>query len=130
MCELPVAVAVPAIALADLPVTMLPAVLLGDLPFALEGGGTGQQIERSDDMGRRWTGTLDEHGRPRAWTLWRDDRPLVWWQATEDGAILSHREGAQVLWTVVADEPLPGPLPKVDVPDGYASGNCDAQGLS
>jgi hypothetical protein len=129
-CEMRGEVAVPAIALSDLPVAMLPRVLLGELPFVLPAGRQPPEIDFTDASGRRWTARLTGDGRPERWTLWADDRPLVWWQAMEQGAVLSHLDGAQVLWTVIADEALAGPVEALEIPDGYASGNCDEQGLS
>lgn len=114
-----------AIALSELPVDMLPRVLLGELPFEAPAEGDSDELDLVDSEGRRWTAKLGADSRPASWTLWEDTRAVVWWRVTDEGAILSHRGGAQVSWAIVAEEPLVGPLPALEEPAGYTTGQCD-----
>lgn len=130
-CRLEGDVVVRSIALSELPVASLPRVLFGDPPIAppLE-----VTVPRQGEIEyvageRRWS-VRYEGGRAVSWTLWEDHRPLVWWQLDGSGGILSHRNGAQVLWRTATDERVPGDLETLTVPDGYSSGQCDADDLS
>lgn len=129
-CLLAGDVVVRAIALSELPVSTLSRVLLGELPFVDGGVGDSGEMDVVDGAGRRWTAKRGDDGHPVTWTLWDEDQPLVWWQKTGDGAILSHRGGAQVTWTLIADEPLKVRLPILEVPTDYQVGQCDDPDLS
>jgi len=123
-------VVVRAIALAELPVLILPRVLLGELPFA-GGRETGSaELDVIDSRHRRWTATMAEDGHAVAWTLWQNDQAMIWWRKTDDGAILSHRGGAQVTWTLIADEILETVPPSLEPPVEYEPGHCDESDLS
>lgn len=128
-CRLGSDVSVRAVALSELPVATLPRVLFGELPsppaagVALPAAG---EIDFVAADGRRWSAQLEE-GRPVSWTLWRQGAPLVWWlRAADGGGILSHRDGAQALWTTVAQERLAGTVAPLSVPADYSVGRCDA----
>jgi len=130
ICRFAGDVVIRAIALSELPVSMLPSVLLGELPFDASPAEPSGELDHVDGAGRRWTATLGDDRRPERWSLWEGARPLVWWQATDEGAILSHRGGAQVTWTIVADEPLDGPMSPLEEPAGYGPGRCDEPDVS
>lgn len=130
VCRFDGDVVIEAIALGELPVSLLPRVLSGSLPFAEPAGLSTGEIDHVDVDGRRWTATVDDDRRPERWTLWQDGEALVWWQATDDGAILSHRGGAQVIWTLVAEEPLESPMAALEAPSDYRPGQCDESDVS
>lgn len=131
-CHLGGEIVVRAVALSELPVSTLPRVLSGDLPLAppadvelpLDG-----EIEFRARDGRQWSARYRD-GTLATWTLWRDGSPLVWWQRSGEGGVLSHLDGAQVLWKTVTLERSTEDLPPLEVPAGYAAGTCDGDDLS
>lgn len=133
-CDLPAEIRLPQIVLANLPVRSLPLVLLGHLPSVpatpLEDPGSGRQrLEYTDAAGRRWSAVMVA-GEAESWTLWKDDRPLLWWSRQPAGGILSAREGAQFRWRESVSESLSGALMPLEIPVEYEVGECDAEGLS
>lgn len=117
-------VAVEAASLSVVPVDDLPAVLLGRLPASLREGGTLAGRHRwVDGRGRRWS-VETAAGRVEAWTLWQDDRPLAWYRRLDDGGMLSHRLGEQFRWQQTVSEPLPTPLPHLEVPPAWQRRPC------
>jgi hypothetical protein len=118
-------VRVPEAALAALPLEMLPLVLLGRLPVAVdERDAAAGKIDVLDSLGRRWTARLEE-GAPKSWTLWRAEEPSVWWLAQPRGGILSHRSGSQFRWRESVAEALDGALEPQPPPSDYAQVECD-----
>jgi hypothetical protein len=127
-------VVVAAIALAELPVSLLPRVMAGELPVEKPTGaepGEDGEIPRWPGEGtREWSATFDSEGRIERWTLWVDTEPLLWFRAQAEGGMLSHRRGAQVVWSRVAEEPLAAELTPFEIPPGYARDSCDDQNAS
>lgn len=117
-----------------LPLSALPAVLLGRLPAAPRGGRAalqGEELSFRDAAGRRWTATLGpaaaEGGTPLRWTLWNGGEPAVWWRLLDDRSMLSdRRRGLQMTWREVGREPLAADLGAPAAPDDYAPGVCGA----
>jgi hypothetical protein len=133
-CDLPTEVRLPQLVLAKLPVRSLPLVLLGHLPSPsaqpLEDPGAGRRrLEYTDGAGRRWTAVVVS-GEAESWTLWEDDRPLLWWSRQTGGGILSAQEGAQFRWRESVSETLTGVMTPLEIPVEYEVGDCDAEGLS
>jgi hypothetical protein len=122
-------VVLPAIALAELPVSLLPRVLAGELPVRLPAGIVavpgGAAVHWPGEGTREWSVALDSEGRVARWTLWVDGEPLLWFRAERNGGMLSHRRGAQVVWSRVTQEPLAQELTPLVTPSGYARGSCD-----
>jgi hypothetical protein len=131
-CRLGGDVVLRAVALSELPVAMLPRVLHGELPspppedVVVPSAG---DVDFQGGDGRRWS-ARSEDGRVVSWTLWQDGAPLVWWQRDGAGGILSHRDGAQALWTMVAEEVTTAALGTLQVPADYESGDCDGGDVS
>ncbi len=127
-------VVLPVIALAELPISLLPRVLAGQLPVEMpadvEIGADGETSRWSGGDGREWSAALDGEGGIKRWTLWVDQQPLLWFRAQGDGGMLSHRRGAQVLWTRVAQEPLKQELTPLATPSGYARDSCEDSHVS
>lgn len=116
--------------LVPVPLSALPALLLGGVPAAPAGEPRrrGDRLSWRDGDDRRWTARLAADGTVAAWTLWLDGAPVVWWQRARDGrALLSdRRRGTQLRWRRVIEEPLPAaPQPAV-VPEGYDLVSCAA----
>jgi hypothetical protein len=122
-------VVVPAIALAELPISLLPRVLAGELPVEkpldLTPNEDGETPRWSGKGSREWSAVLDSEGGMERWTLWVDAEPLLWFRAQGEGGMLSHRRGAQVVWSRVAQEPLVAELTPLETPPGYARDSCD-----
>ena len=133
MCRFEGEVVVSAIALSELPVSMLPRVLFGELPSEAppEPPGTaGEELRWTGRDGRGWSAVLAPSGRPQRWTLWIEGERLVWWQRQPKGGLLSHRRGAQVSWSTVADEQVAGELSALEIPADYSPGKCDEPDVS
>ncbi len=120
-----------------LPLSALPAVLLGRLPAAPHGArpaARGTELAYRDAAGRRWTATLGPAaasggggGAPLRWTLWDGGEPAVWWRLLDDRSMLSdRRRGLQMTWREVGREPLAAVLGAPAAPDDYAPGVCGA----
>jgi hypothetical protein len=135
VCRFEGDVVIDAIALKDLPVRLLPRVLLGELPSMpvdtevaedaerfLSSSEVGE-VEYEDSDRRRWTARF-ANGLA-SWTLWDADAPLLWWRREARGGILSHRDGAQALWVMTASEVAREGIRALAVPDGYGAGDCD-----
>lgn len=122
-------VVVAAIALAELPVSLLPRVLAGELPVEkpldVDPDEDGEIPRWPGEGAREWSAVLDSEGGIERWTLWVDTEPLLWFRAQTGGGMLSHRRGAQVVWSRVAEEPLTAELIPLEVPPGYARDSCD-----
>lgn len=135
VCRFQGDVVIDAIALRDLPVRLLPRVLLGDPPSMPEDSAAAQEADRllagagegevdfEDGDRRRWT--LRFTNGLSSWTLWDGDAPLLWWRREPKGGILSHRDGAQALWVATASETAGGGLGALMVPEEYSTGQCD-----
>lgn len=111
-----------------IPLAAVPALLLGRLPThpapaALDWPSDGE-VRFVDDRGRPWSVTLAA-GDPVAWSLQEAGRPALWWRRTERGQLLSDRvRGVQLSWEESVREPLTGELRPLQVPEGYATGEC------
>ena len=108
-----------------MPWRALPRVLLGYLPTEPETMVKSSALEldfRGSD-GRRWTSRLDA-GRPTSWVLWEDSRPALWWSRRGEGGVLSHRQGIQIRWREIVNEPLQSALVDLQIPSGYAPSRC------
>lgn len=114
---------IPELALGALPLERLPAVLAGELP-AEPRRPADDRGDFVDAAGRRWTSSV-AGDRVEAWTLWREGRPLVWWKRSEPGAVLSHRDGAQLRWRRSVAEALEAPLAALVVPAEYTAAGCE-----
>ena len=122
-------VRVPEAALAPLPVSMLPSVLLGRLPVSSGRAAAGDELDLVDSAGRRWTARNDEDGLA-SWTLWDEGEPSLWWLAQgRSGGVLSHRGGSQFRWREGAVEPLAEGAELLEPPAGYSRVDCDAWSL-
>lgn len=133
VCRFEGEVVVRAIALSELPVSMLPRVLFGELPAeappdAVSSAGEEMRWMGSDE--REWRAVMMPGGQPQRWTLWIEGEPLVWWQRRPKGGLLSHRRGAQVSWSKVADERIAGELSTLEIPADYSPGRCDEPDVS
>jgi outer membrane biogenesis lipoprotein LolB len=112
-----------------LPVSVLPRLLLNELPLApadlqsVEGSG---EFQQSDE--RRWS-IRRQDGVLTAWTLWIAEEPTLWWTRHGKGGILSHRDGSQFRWRQVVVEPLATGLSDLDVPTDYLQIPCDEYDL-
>lgn len=113
----------PELALGSLSLDRLPTLLDGAIPATPRGAGD-DPGDFVDVEGRRWTARW-ENGVLEAWTLWRGDRPLLWWQHREEGGMLSHRDGAQLRWRRSVTEPLGEAPPPLALPAGYLAADCD-----
>ncbi len=108
----------------ELPLTALPRILDGALPFpppddlATRDG----EVEWIDEADRQWSAAF-EGGALRRWTLLRAGEPTLWWTASEGDAILSRRGGEQYRWSRVAREEVSLRLDS-PVPDGFEEGVC------
>jgi hypothetical protein len=116
--------------LAAMPWQSLPRVLLGYLPTEPESieSSSAEEIDFRGSDGRRWTSRLDG-GRPTTWILWEESRPALWWARQGEGGVLSHRQGIQVRWREIVNEPLKSPLVDLQIPSGYAPTECHARDL-
>lgn len=125
-CRFDGEVRIDVVALSELPLRTLPRLLAGRLPFdpapevSLPEDG---EVDLRDGRGRRWTARF-EQGELRGWTLWLEGEPVLWWQGGRDEGILSHRDGAQALWTRTVSEEVPGALAPLAPPPDYAPGEC------
>lgn len=126
-CRLQGEVAIEVVALSELPVRMLPRLLSGRLPVDADPPVVvppdGGEVDLVDGRGRRWTARFDG-GVLASWTLWRDGAPILWWQRQDEGGILSHRDGAQAIWTRTAHERVPGVLEPLEPPSSYVPVRC------
>ena len=105
-------------------VKALPRVLWGELPAAPEQRPPQDgRFEYETSDGRRWSARFLD-GRVIAWTLWREEVPLVWGKREGEGGILSHRDGAQALWSLVAEENWQDVLAAMEIPADYTEGRC------
>ena len=115
---------IPELALATLPLDRLPELLAGTLPSSPARAGA-DPTDFVDAGGRRWTSrSADGGGGLDAWTLWEEERPLLWWSRRDSGGVLSHRDGAQFRWRRTVAESLASPPPALAVPDGYRQIAC------
>ena len=116
--------------LAAMPWPSLPRVLLGYLPTVPTtiSQSSSEELDFRSADGRRWTVRLGA-GRPSSWVLWDEDRPVLWWRRQGDGGMLSHRQGIQIKWREIVNEPLRAPLTDLEIPAGYRAGECDASHL-
>lgn len=111
-----------------IPLAAVPALLLGRLPTpppppAPDWPPAGE-VTFTDDRGRPWSVTLAA-GEPVSWSLQEAGRPALWWRRTERGQLLSDRvRGVQLGWEESVREPLTGELRPLQVPAGYATGEC------
>ncbi len=128
-CPLDAGVELEGLPVEPLPPEALPALLLGRIPASPARGRPTPSVRGNlafrDAAGRRWTAEVGDHGEVRRWTLWRKDRPVLWWRRDGTEAFLSDRErGAQATWREVGREPLAQPLPAPSVPEGFEPGVC------
>lgn len=112
-----------------LPITMLPRVLLGEMPVSqresdLEEG----SVEFTDLEERRWS-VRREEGELVAWTVWVREAPTLWWTRQNKGGILSHRDGSQFRWRRAVEEELEARLQIWPPPDDYVQVNCNEYDL-
>jgi hypothetical protein len=127
VCRYQGAAEIGAVPLGPFPFESLPALLLGYLPLA-----PAQAPERSapgmlaftDEMGRRWTATLDRDLVER-FAVAGDE--TVTWERSDDGwyVLASPGENLDLRWKETLREPLGGSLAPIEVPAGYAEGPCD-----
>ncbi|MGB5295696.1 MAG: hypothetical protein WBP34_12140, partial [Thermoanaerobaculia bacterium] len=68
-------------------------------------------------------------GRPTSWVLWEESRPALWWSRQGEVGVLSHRQGIQIRWREIVNEPLQSPLVDLQVPSGYESLECHTRDL-
>lgn len=113
---------IPELALGSLPLERLPDVLEGRLP-ADPAPTSSDPTDFVDPEGRRWTATRRE-GELASWTLWSEDRPLLWWRRDGGGGILSHREGAQFRWRRTVGERMADAPPALVIPESYDLAEC------
>ena len=115
--------------LAPMPFRAFPALLLGRLP---EPPAAGSQVRRraGGDLvfggadGRHWRARV-EAGSVRGWSLSQDGQTVAWWRIRGDEAILSdRRNGIQLRWRPVVQEPLARPLEPLVPPAGYRAVVC------
>ncbi len=104
----------------ELPLTALPRVLDGRLPVPPPEPGAEVW---TDGGGATWSAEAGDGG-PLGWTLYDGDEPVVWWQRTDDGGILSRRTGEQYRWRLAAREAVRAAWPD-PVPDGFIRAVCD-----
>jgi hypothetical protein len=112
-----------------LPVSVLPRLLLNELPMAasdIESVEGSAEFRQSDE--RRWS-IRREGGELSAWTLWISEEPTLWWTRHGKGGILSHRDGSQFRWRLVVVEPLAIGLSDLAVPTDYLQIRCDEYDL-
>ena len=116
--------------LEEMPWPSLPRVLLGFFPAEPEmiESSSEHEVDYRGSDGRRWTGRL-EGGRASSWVLWDDSRPVLWWRRQGDGGLLSHREGIQIRWREIVNEPLQSPFVDLQIPAGYRPSECRAVDL-
>jgi len=113
-----------------MPWRALPRVLLGYLPTEPETivKRSSLEIDFRGRDGQRWTSRLDA-GRPMSWVLWEESRPALWWSRQGDGGVLSHRQGIQIRWRQIVNEPLKSPLVDLQIPSGYGPSECHTRDL-
>lgn len=128
-CEANDAVVLPEKALALLPLTALPRVLLGYVPVLPSGSPDPGLQEFTGPEGGRWTVTWIE-GLTESWTQWKESRPTLWWTRRPKGGILSHRDGIQFRWREVVNEPLAEDLEALSVPAEYRRVSCNESDFS
>ncbi len=124
-CSLGDSLGMPELSLSEIPLSAIPAVLLGAFPVA---GVAGPEADVVDAFGRRWTGRWRD-GRLTSWTLWRDGEPMVWWQGAGAEGTLSHRQGMQLRWRRTVVEELDPGLEVLEIPADYREGLCDVARL-
>ena len=112
-------------ALEYLPVSELPAVLIGRLPRPLFATRLGAEERFVDDLGRRWSVSRDGPSIS-GWTLWNEGRPLLWVRRITGGGMLSHREGSQFRWRETLVEPMDEVPPALEPPARTRTVACEA----
>ncbi len=122
-CETEGGIRIPEMGMESLPLSQLPAILLGRLPGDLKP--TGGAGEYQDLEGRFWTARATG-SELSSWTLLEGDEPWVWWsrQASGDG-VLSHRTGSQLRWRLVAIEPMSLEIPRLVLTEEYVRIACE-----
>ena len=112
--------------LALLPVESLPKLLLGELPVdSVDYDAATDVSEVRESEARRWSLRREDQVL-KAWTLWVEDEPTLWWTRQGKGGILSHRDGSQFRWRRVVEEPLASLMPDLERPADYDRVHCDA----
>ena len=116
--------------LQNIPLSALPALLIGYLPVNPTSidRRSATEIEFRDRSSQRWTAEI-EGFTLMTWTLWSENEPTVWWTRTDKGGILSHRQGSQFRWRQGLAEPLSEPLEILEFPDSYDVISCDQHDL-
>lgn len=121
-CRLHGSVELEAVPLSPFTLPSLPAVLLGRLPVAPAAAPPGADRGRlrfRDRQGRRWTVRLAD-GAVTGWTMEIAGEPAVWWTTTAGESFLSdRRQGVQIRWRQVVQEPLAEPPPPPTVPEAF-----------
>lgn len=64
-------------------------------------------------------------GELNRWSLWRDGRPVLWWQRESLGGVLSGPSGAQLRWRLKVAEPLPAEPRTPPRPAGLSEVRCE-----
>jgi len=112
--------------LRSLPITALPAVLLGRLPGQLVATGSrGETKSYVDSEGRRWTVEEAAEGGVASWTLWLGGKPVLWFRQLEQESVLSHPEGSQFRWRQVVVEASETALETITPPPGVQNVDCE-----
>ncbi len=135
-CEGRETLRLPVLDFGPLPLEALPRLLIGRLPLPpatrSEAGDWSQgRFHFTDSRGRSWRGEL-ENGWPLHWTM-GDPEPLVWWQGSARGGVLSRRGGGQVRWRQEVREPLPPTIlasrPSLSPPTAFEKVRCHEPAL-
>lgn len=113
---------IPEMAMESLPLSQLPAILLGRLPGDLKPGDDG---DYRDVEGRVWR--VNTTGAELSgWTLLEEEEPWVWWSREASGnGVLSHRTGTQLRWRLVAIEPMSGEIQGLVLTPDYFEIACE-----
>jgi len=116
----------------ELPLKVLPDLLLGDYPLASGGpkpAGKGV-VTTTDEAGRRLATRL-EGGRPLDWTLFdASGHPLAWWQREGPSCrLVVPSEGLSLRWRLISAE-HGRPLSALAPPPDFTETNCPDADLS
>ena len=115
--------------LSGIPLSSLPAILLGFPPLPVVLSGVDEVVEIHESPSRTWRGRV-EQGQLASWSLTDEYGPLMGGSRQERGGILSHREGYQFRWQEQAREQFIGDLGEFELPPDYREVPCDEKNSS
>lgn len=109
----------------------LPRVLLGLDPLtrpSRESEGTMPGDRLAETSEGQWHLTWSDGVLDR-WSLWREGRPVLWWQRESAGGVLSGVSGAQLRWRVKVAEPIDDRVLRPVRPANFSEVRCDQLAL-